>query len=88
VRDQVSHPYSTTGKITPLYILIFRLFYMRREDKYFGLNNSNHSMNLTSSCFHHECHSDLLASSPSISILPHFQRFISYNFCRILTMVY
>jgi hypothetical protein len=25
VRDQVSHPYSTTGKITVLYILIFRL---------------------------------------------------------------
>jgi hypothetical protein len=23
VRDQVSHPYSTTGKITVLYILIF-----------------------------------------------------------------
>jgi hypothetical protein len=24
VRDQVSHPYSTTGKIAVLYILIFR----------------------------------------------------------------
>jgi hypothetical protein len=24
VRDQVSHPYSTTGKITVLYILIFK----------------------------------------------------------------
>jgi hypothetical protein len=24
VRDQVSHPYNTTGKITVLYILIFR----------------------------------------------------------------
>jgi hypothetical protein len=35
VRDQVSHPYSTTGKITVLYILIFRFFYMRREDKRF-----------------------------------------------------
>jgi hypothetical protein len=35
VRDHVSHPYSTTGKITILYILIFRFFYMRREDKRF-----------------------------------------------------
>jgi hypothetical protein len=26
VRDQVSHPYITTGKITVLYILIFRFF--------------------------------------------------------------
>jgi hypothetical protein len=35
VRDQVSHPYSTTGKITVLYILIFMFFYMGREDKRF-----------------------------------------------------
>jgi hypothetical protein len=33
--DQVSHPYSTSGKITVLYILIFGLFDMRREDKRF-----------------------------------------------------
>jgi hypothetical protein len=30
VRDQVSHPYNTTGKITVLCILIFTLFVMRR----------------------------------------------------------
>jgi hypothetical protein len=35
VRDQVSHPYSTTGKITVLYILIPRFFHMRWEDKGF-----------------------------------------------------
>jgi hypothetical protein len=68
VRDQVSHPYSTTGKISVLYILIFRFFYMRREDW-----NSKHSLNLICSWFHHECHSDLLASSLSIWVLPHFQ---------------
>jgi len=33
VRDQVSHPHSTTSKITVLYILIYRIFDMRREDK-------------------------------------------------------
>jgi hypothetical protein len=35
VRDQVSHLYSTTGKITVLYILIFRFFDIRWEDKRF-----------------------------------------------------
>jgi hypothetical protein len=37
VRDEVTHPYSTTGKITVLYILIFRFFGMRREDKRFSI---------------------------------------------------
>jgi hypothetical protein len=35
VRDQVPHPHNKTGKITVLYILIFRLFNMRGEDKRF-----------------------------------------------------
>jgi hypothetical protein len=35
VRDQVSHPYSTTGKITILYILIFRFYDMRWEEERF-----------------------------------------------------
>jgi hypothetical protein len=34
VRDQVSHPYSTTGKATVLYILIFRFFDMRRDKRF------------------------------------------------------
>jgi hypothetical protein len=32
VKDQVPHPYSTTGKIIVLHNLIFRCFNMRRED--------------------------------------------------------
>jgi phosphate starvation-inducible membrane PsiE len=35
VRDQVSHPYRTTGKIVVLYILTFMFLDSRREDKRF-----------------------------------------------------
>jgi hypothetical protein len=50
-----------------LYILIFRFFLIwDRKTKDFGLNNSKHSLNLIYSWFHHEYHSDLLVSSPSI----------------------
>jgi hypothetical protein len=51
-----------------LYVLIFRVFWYET-----GLNSCKHSLNLIYSGFHHECHSDLLVSSPSIWILPHFQ---------------
>jgi hypothetical protein len=34
VRDQVSHPYRTTGKIIVLYVLVFTLFDSRREDRF------------------------------------------------------
>jgi hypothetical protein len=58
-----------TAQLTKL-----QFFFIRDgETKDFGLNNSKHSPNLIFSWFHHECHSDLLASSPSIWILPHFQ---------------
>jgi hypothetical protein len=72
MRDQVSHPYNTTRKITVLYILIFRFFDIRREDKILDWI-SKHSPNLMYSWFHHECHSDLFVSSPSIWIFPPFQ---------------
>jgi hypothetical protein len=35
VRDQVSHPYRTTGKIIVLYVLIFMFFDSRKEDRWF-----------------------------------------------------
>jgi hypothetical protein len=33
VRDQVSHPYKITGKITVFYVLIFKFLEGRQEDK-------------------------------------------------------
>jgi hypothetical protein len=56
-----------------LYILLFSFFVWNGKTKDFGLNDSNHSLNLVYSWFPHECHSDLLVSSPSIWMLPHFQ---------------
>jgi hypothetical protein len=35
VRDQVSHPYKTTGKIIVLHILIFKFLYSNLEDNRF-----------------------------------------------------
>jgi len=32
MRDEVSHPYNTTGKITVLYVLIFEFLERRQED--------------------------------------------------------
>jgi hypothetical protein len=43
VRDQVSHPHKTTGRIMVLYILTFRFLDTRREEKGSGLNGSKHS---------------------------------------------
>jgi hypothetical protein len=57
VRDQVSHPYSTNGKITALYILIFGFFIWDGKKKDVGLNDSKHFRNLSYSSFHHGCHS-------------------------------
>jgi hypothetical protein len=38
VRDQVSHPYKTAGKIIVVYIHIFRFFDNRRKTEGSGLN--------------------------------------------------
>ena len=40
VRDHISHPYSTTGNIIILSILIFKFSRELEETKLFGLNNN------------------------------------------------
>jgi hypothetical protein len=49
-----------------LYILSLGFLVWDGKTKDFGLNNSKHSLNFIYSWFHHECHSDLLVSSPSV----------------------
>jgi hypothetical protein len=51
VRDQVSHSYKTTGKITVSYILICVFRDSRREYKYSELSGSKHYPNLICSRF-------------------------------------
>jgi hypothetical protein len=75
VRGQAAHPYSIISKITILYTLMFRFFIWDEKTKYLRLNDSKHSINLIGSWFHHECHSDLLMSSPSTWTSPYFQTF-------------
>jgi len=45
VRDQVSHPYKTTGKINVMYILIVICLCRQKEDKNPGPNGSRHCSN-------------------------------------------
>jgi hypothetical protein len=66
IRDHVSHPYRTTGKIIVLYILTFTFFDSRREEKCSGPNGSMHYQNSISSWFPPESNSDLLLSFPNI----------------------
>jgi hypothetical protein len=45
VRDQVSHPFRTTGKIIILYILIFTSLTTDWESEGFELNGNKHYQN-------------------------------------------
>jgi hypothetical protein len=76
VRDQVTYPYSTTGKITVLYIL-FRFFIWAGKTKYFWLNDSRHSLNLIYSWLHHECHTVFYIENKILKYSLQYYSFIS-----------
>jgi hypothetical protein len=75
VRDPVSHPYKTTGRITVLYILIFTFSDTDGKAKDSELCGSKHSPNFIYSYFPRECNFYLLTSFSNIWNLPNFQRF-------------
>jgi hypothetical protein len=77
VRDQVSHPYKTTGKIIFLHIFIFYSF--RQQMKRKQVRNC--------ALFPHKSNFYLLLSSPNILTLPHFKGSISYLYVMILLCV-
>jgi hypothetical protein len=59
VKDQVSHPYRTTGKNIVLYILLFTFSTAGEKTKGTGLNVSKHNQNLMKWC--------LLQASPEFN---------------------
>jgi hypothetical protein len=53
MKDQVSHPYKTTGKIIMLYILYVLERRVEGKTKYSELNSSKHSLNKIQLKLHH-----------------------------------
>jgi hypothetical protein len=72
VKDQVSHPYKTTGKIVVLYIPIFT---MLADEKTEGsvMTSSKHYPNSVSFKFPSESNFDLLLPFPNVLIVPYFE---------------
>jgi hypothetical protein len=66
IRNEVLHPYRTTGKIIVSYIPIFTLLDSRREDKISPLNGSKYYPNSICSLFHHESNFNILLSFQKI----------------------
>jgi hypothetical protein len=62
IRNEVLHPYRTTGKIIVSYIPVFTLLDSRREDKISPLNGSKYYPNLICSLFHNDSTFDILLS--------------------------
>jgi hypothetical protein len=81
VRDQVSHPYRTTGKITVLNIQIFKSSAADEKTGGSGLNGSKHYHN-SISYFSHESNFELLLSFPNIRTVAHFQTICLLFLCR------
>jgi hypothetical protein len=80
VRDQVSHPYKTTGRIM---VFIFKHLHSWTEGgktKHSESNGSKHSQNLVCSWSLHEYNFELLVLFPNVWTLPLLQRTYSFSF--------
>jgi hypothetical protein len=75
VRDNVSHPYRTTGKIIVLYILICTFFTADEKTEGSGLNGSKHYPRSISPELRPESFYHLLLLLPNIWSVPHFHSF-------------
>jgi hypothetical protein len=80
VRDQVSHPYKTTGKVVVSYIFLFIFFDRKLEDKRFAPNNSTKSLISICSWFLQERNFDSLGLLPNVWNVPPVQRRYCLNF--------
>jgi hypothetical protein len=79
VRDQVSYPYKTTGRLMVLYVLTIMFLDSRQEDS--DPNGSRHSLKLVFSLSLCACNFDLLVLFPNIWILSCLQRTCSLSLC-------
>ena len=75
VRDQVSHPYTTTGKITVLYTYMFIFLDIKPEDKSF-CTKWYQALRVFN-----EWNFDLLRLFPNIWMVPLFQRIYYLSLC-------
>jgi len=74
VRDQIWHPFKTTGKIIVLYILILCFWVANWKTADSALNGSKHFLISVSSWCLHEWNYDLLGYFPNVWTVPALQR--------------
>jgi hypothetical protein len=82
VRNQVTHPHKTFGKIRVLYTVIFMFLDSRWEDKNgSGLNGNKHYQNSISSQFPSESNFDMLLLFPNTGNVSYFQKICLLSLC-------
>ena len=78
VRDQITYPHKTTGKIILLYTSVPVLLDCKWEEKDLGSKGGEHFPDLISSLFLHAYNFSLLVSFQNNRTSPHFLGFIAH----------